>query len=286
MLGSIPNHSLRCLHIMDTATQILITVKESQLKILIVIITLLTLWESVLPAIEMFKEAQKERLFHAGKNWALAGINLLIQRFFFIGLWLLTQEFSEEHGWGLLRLIDIPLWAQGLLAFVILDYWTYWWHRLLHKVPFLWNFHQVHHSDPTMDVSTAYRFHFGEIFLSSFLRIPFIFFLGLELWEIVLFDTLIFINIQIHHANISFHNKIDSIFSLFLTSPKMHKIHHSIKAQEHNSNFTFFLSIWDHLHGTYKTSNFPELIKFGLPNHSTTKKQTIYSLITSPFRRN
>ena len=258
--------------------------KIQTLAVLTVIITVIV-WETVFPFMNFFLGRTKDRIIHAGKNWGLATANLMMQRFLFVGAWLFASVWSKKHGLGLLDQFGIPIWLHGLSAFFILDFWTYWWHRLTHRVPFLWRFHQIHHSDPKMDVTTAYRFHFGEIFISSTLRIPLILFLGLELWEIALFDMLIFVNIQFHHANIGLPGRGDKIFSLFLTSPNMHKVHHSINPKEYNRNFTFFLSIWDRLFGTFWENPVPETIQFGLKDKIDPSDQRLSALLTSPFKR-
>jgi len=268
-----------------SGTDLLHEIQQIQTWTLLIVILAVVTWETLLPFAPFFAGRSKDRLIHAGKNWGLAAANLLMQRFLFVGIWLFASVWTKKHGWGLLDQFSIPLWIHALLAFIILDCWTYFWHRLIHRVPFLWRFHKVHHSDPTMDVTTAYRFHFGEIFISSVLRIPFIVFLGLDLWEIVLFDMLIFVNIQFHHANLGLSSRGDKIFSLFLTSPNMHKVHHSVDPKEYDSNFTFFLSVWDRIFGTFRENPAPETIHFGLEGKMDPEEQKLTALLSAPFRK-
>ena len=100
----------------------------------------------------------------------------------------------------------------------------YWWHRLNHRVAFFWRFHRTHHSDPRMDVTTANRFHFGEIFFSSLLRIPLIMLLGLHFSELVLYETAMFLVVQLHHANIGLPEKLDRFLRMMIVTPYIHKV--------------------------------------------------------------
>ena len=114
----------------------------------------------------------------ACENLVLGAVNSAVVAVVFAGLWVAAAEVGAARGWGLLRLVDLPPAAHAVLAVLLLDVWTYAWHRMNHRVPFLWRFHRVHHSDAQMDVTTASRFHTGEIVLSSALRIPLVLALG------------------------------------------------------------------------------------------------------------
>lgn len=72
----------------------------------------------------------------------------------------------ERRRLGLLKVLRLPAWAEVTLAVVLLDYTLYLWHVLMHRVPFLWRFHLVHHVDLDLDASTALRFHFAELVVS------------------------------------------------------------------------------------------------------------------------
>src|SRR5947209_1029014 len=75
-------------------------------------------------------------------------------------------EAVERRRWGLLKRLNLPTWLEVPLGVILMDYTLYLWHILVHKVPLLWQFHQVHHVDLDLDASTAVRFHFGEMVLS------------------------------------------------------------------------------------------------------------------------
>ena len=131
----------------------------------------------------------------------------------------------------------------------------YAWHRINHRVPFLWRFHRVHHSDAQMDVTTASRFHTGEIALSSLLRIPLILALGVTAWQLVLYETMMFGVVQFHYANIALPPRAESVVSRVIVTPTMHKVHHSRWQPETDSNYSAMLSVWDRLFGSFRRRN-------------------------------
>lgn len=84
--------------------------------------------------------------------------------------WLATQ--NQHWHFGFNYLFDFPLLLKMPVAFILLDYSNYIWHILLHKLPILWRFHVVHHTDLDLDITTAFRFHFGEMVGSLWRRSP------------------------------------------------------------------------------------------------------------------
>ena len=149
----------------------------------VTVLVLLLVWESSAPFALYFVGNSGERLRHGLKNLVLGSLNALLTGLVFVALWWATAEWAQTQNFGLLNWLSFPSWAHVVGAFLLFDAWMYFWHRLNHRIPFLWRFHRTHHSDPRMDVTTANRFHLGEIFLSSILRVPVIALLGLELWS-------------------------------------------------------------------------------------------------------
>ena len=109
-----------------------------------------------------------------------------------------------------------------------LDLWTYWWHRANHRIPFLWRFHRMHHSDPAMDVTTATRFHLGEITVSTIVRLGIIPLVGIPLRVIVVYELVLLVSTQFHHSNIALPSGIDRILRLVIVSPE-HALGASLK---------------------------------------------------------
>ena len=246
------------------------------------LLLILLIWETVLPFFLLLKG--KNRATNGAKNLLLGAINALMLNSLFVSLWLVAAKFSLANEFGLFYYLpDLP-WLEAVFAVLFFDFFTYWWHRFSHEVPFLWRFHRVHHSDREMDVSTAYRFHFGEIFISSILRAVIILLLGCKLWHLVLYEALMFPVVQFHHANIGLPKKLDDILAKFIVTPNMHKIHHSRKWQETNSNYTSMFSFWDRLFGTYFQREDTENISFGLEGYDEDKSQGLSGMIKTPFK--
>lgn len=158
---------------------------------------------------------------------------------------------AGNQGWGLLNFIALPGWLEVVLAILILDFVIWFQHLLTHKIPLLWRLHQVHHSDKEMDVTTAIRFHPLEIALSMLLKIGLIYLLGPTAFAVILFEILLNGNALFNHANIRLPLKVDAFVRLFIVTPDMHRIHHSDIRAEHDSNYGFFLTIWDRTFRTY-----------------------------------
>ncbi|MDF1744155.1 MAG: sterol desaturase family protein, partial [Gimesia sp.] len=143
-----------------------------------------------------------------------------------------------------------------------------------HRIPLFWRFHRMHHSDPYMDVSTATRFHWGELIFSTLFRLLIIPLLGLQAWHIIVYGMLVFLSTQFHHANISI-GRVDRFFRWFFVSPDMHKIHHSQIPEETNSNYSTVFSIWDRLAGTFRMRTDLKNIHFGLSEFEQPQWQTL-----------
>jgi len=241
-------------------------------------------WESFTPCYRFFQERQKHRAVHGVINLLLGVGNALLIGFVFLSLWQMASDWAAEREFGVLHWLDLPLWIDALIAVLLFDFWTYWWHRWNHVIPFLWRFHRVHHSDPEMDVTTANRFHVGEIALSSLLRIPLIALIGAEIWHIALFEVIMFPIVQFHHANVRLPEWLDRIFRFFFASPAMHKVHHSDQKKETNSNYTSMLSIWDRVFGSFRHREDLENIRIGLEEFREESDQKITALLANPAK--
>src|SRR5258707_629500 len=127
------------------------------------ILFLLLAWESVAPFLPHFGKELGGRASHAARNFLLGVTNVILTAAGMTALWTLAAAWASAHHFGFLNAVPLPAWTHALAAIVLFDCWTYLWHRANHRLPFLWRFHRTHHSDPKMDVTTANRFHFGEI---------------------------------------------------------------------------------------------------------------------------
>ena len=244
---------------------------------------LLLWWETLMPFFPLFQAGWRKRVIHGLRNVAFALINSGLTALVFVGLWAAAAAWAERNAFGLLNWTNCPPLWHAATAVLALDFWTYCWHRLNHRLPFLWRFHRAHHSDSQMDVTTASRFHIGEILFSNCLRVPLIMLLGIHLWEIVLYETALLAVIQFHHANISLPQRVDQLLRCFIVTPAMHKVHHSRWQPETDSNYSSLLSVWDRIFRSFRLRDDPRTIQFGLSDFAKPEDQTFSGILKTPL---
>ncbi|WP_417849148.1 sterol desaturase family protein [Thalassoglobus sp.] len=236
-------------------------------------------WETLFP----FFEFQANRWRHAGRNVAIALMNTMIMATLFGIATVSVANWAQVNQWGLLNWSQIPTPWRILAAILLLDSWLYIWHRLNHRIPLLWRFHRMHHSDPAMDVTTATRFHLGELIASAGIRLGLIPVLGVTAFEVLVSETIVVIATMFHHANISI-GKFEPIMRWFIVTPGMHKVHHSRYRPETDSNYSVFLSLWDRLGLTYRQrQDGNEGLELGLDEMTEENWQTIPGMLKTPF---
>lgn len=161
---------------------------------------------------------------------------------------------AEEKNLGLVNYIDLPFWPKVIVSFILLDFSIYIQHAMFHVLPLLWRFHRVHHSDLDCDVSTGLRFHPAEILASIGLKILIIFIWGAPVLSVIMFEIVLNLMSMFTHSNVGINRSVERFIRLGFVTPDMHRIHHSIRENETNSNFGFNFSFWDRLFGTYKAA--------------------------------
>jgi sterol desaturase/sphingolipid hydroxylase (fatty acid hydroxylase superfamily) len=159
--------------------------------------------------------------------------------------------YAEAHQIGLLNQVAWPAWIKLVIALIVLDLAIWAQHLASHKIPLLWRLHQVHHADRDIDVTTAIRFHPMEIGLSMLWKIVVVVPLGASPFAVFLLEVILNACAMFNHANIALPQWFDRILRLFIVTPDMHRVHHSVLRREHDSNYGFNLSIWDRLFRTY-----------------------------------
>lgn len=245
----------------------------------VVVLAVLLLVETAHPVVEHAVGRGR----HALRNLALGVLNGALVAAVFAGLWVSAAVWAGARGWGALGLVEAPVWVHAALAVLLLDAWTYAWHRLNHAVPFLWRLHRVHHSDARMDVTTASRFHTGEIVLSALLRVPVIVLVGATAWELVLYETLMFAVVQLHHANVALPAGLEARLGRVIVTPAMHKVHHSRWQPETDSNYSALFSWWDRLFGSFRRGEGDGPAAFGLDGFDGDEHQSVGGMLRSPF---
>lgn len=178
-----------------------------------------------------------------GRNLSLWIINLFLSPLAIVPL----TAAAADH--ALTWRLTVTPWWQGhvglVLDLLILDLFIYVWHRANHRWPFLWRFHQVHHRDRFLDVTSSLRFHFGEVLLSALARAVFIICMGLPLGSVVVFEALLLLAAAFHHSNIKLPAAVEAFLAKLIVTPSIHWVHHHRLQRDTDSNYATVLSCWD-----------------------------------------
>ena len=156
-----------------------------------------------------------------------------------------------DQGWAVLPLSTLPLWLAVIASLLALDLGKYLQHVLLHRVPFLWRVHRMHHSDHDYDFTTGLRFHPFEALFTLAVNVAVIVFLGVPAVAVLVHELLFVVFAFWAHGNVHYPLGFDRWMRVALVTPDMHRVHHSSVARESTSNFGGVLTCWDRLFGTY-----------------------------------
>ena len=216
-------------------------------------------------------------LRRVGRNLSLAGVNAVLSWAIVVPVSALAASYALD--WR-------PLWWSGwgglILDLLILDCWIYWWHRANHEIPFLWRFHEVHHLDEFLDASSALRFHFGEVLISSLVRAGVILLLGVPLTSVVVFETLLALNAMFHHSNVKLPGWLERPLSFLIVTPSIHWVHHHAIRRDTDSNYSALLSVWDRLFGSRSATRRTPDMPIGTEG---LKDRAVPGLLIRPFDR-
>lgn len=196
-----------------------------------------------------------------------------------VGAW------AEVHGVGLLNWLAVPMALSAILGFLWLDYSLYLWHRLTHHVAFLWRFHNVHHTDQDLSVTTALRFHFGEMLISIAFRALAVLALGVPPLVVLAYELVFQLSVAFHHSNWALPFRFERMLNRVVVTPRMHGIHHSIVRRETDSNYSSLLTVWDRLHGTLRLDVPQGDITIGVPAYRTQEARKVLALWRMPFEK-
>lgn len=158
---------------------------------------------------------------------------------------------AETNAWGLFNSVNAPAVLILSVALVARTLLAYWLHRLMHAVPLLWRIHRVHHTDPTLDISTGLRHHPLELVISAPLFFALVVALGLPLWAALIIDLLMLAGSLFEHLDIDLPPPVERWLGRVLVTPAIHRFHHSARVHETNSNFGDFVMVWDLMFRTY-----------------------------------
>ena len=192
---------------------------------------------------------------------------------------------NQEIRFGLNYIYDLPGLPECCIAFLLLDYGNYIWHFLNHKLGFLWRFHLVHHTDPDLDITTAFRFHFGELIGSVVSRGAVVLLTGATPELVLIYEIAFEAATQFHHSNWRLPLRLEKILNFVIVTPRMHGIHHSVVKQETDSNYSVVFSWWDRMHKTVRLDVDQNLVVTGVPSYSDQSELTIGYLLKLPFNK-
>lgn len=232
------------------------------------------------------RQRKLSRLLRWSNNIGLVVIDRallhLVFPLFAVGLALL----AEARGWGLLNLFELPFGLALPVSLLALDLAIYLQHVLFHAVPALWRLHRVHHADLEFDVSTGLRFHPVEIVLSMGIKLTVVAALGPPAVAVLIFEVLLNATSMFNHSNLRLPLGLDRVLRWFVVTPDMHRVHHSIHANETNSNFGFNLPWWDRLLGTYRAQprDGHEGMIIGIDQFRTPRDLWLDRMLVQPLR--
>lgn len=191
----------------------------------------------------------RKRVLNRKKRWPANLMMILVDSIFLklilpIGL-VGVSIWANQNNVGIFNYFKINNIFSGILTFLVFDLVIYFQHVFSHKWPFLWRFHQVHHTDPDLDFTTALRFHPIEMLYSLILKIGLVLILGANPLSILIFEIILNSMSMFNHANLYIPQKIEKLLRYVLVTPQMHIIHHSVLKNESNTNLGFNFSCWD-----------------------------------------
>ena len=249
----------------------------------ILMLSAMMIWELV--------AKRRPQMLPRSKRWPgnllLVVIDTAIVRLVFPVAAVGAAVYAQDLRWGVFNVLILPGWVVLILSVLVLDAAIYFQHRIFHRLPWLWRIHRVHHADQEFDVATALRFHPLEMLLSMAIKIAVVMMLGAPPIAVIVFEILLNATAMFNHGNVQLSAKADQYLRLFLVTPDMHRVHHSVIPQETNSNFGFNLPWWDRLFGTYRSQ--PERghlgMTIGLDDYRTEQDQQLGRMLVQPFQR-
>ncbi|GHB58813.1 sterol desaturase family protein [Persicitalea jodogahamensis] len=194
----------------------------------------------------------------------------------FLGVFGITNTVAIE-------VASLPGWLQLVLIFVLRDFMQWNIHRLLHHVPWMWEFHKVHHSVDEMGFGALLRYHFVENIIYRTLEYLPLAMIGFGIKDFFIVHIFTLVTGQLGHANL--YIPLGKV-KYFLNGPQMHLWHHAKEMPESHPtgfNYGITLSVWDYL---FKTDYWPgndEYLPVGLPEEEAFPKDFVGQMVR-PFQ--
>lgn len=246
--------------------------------IIIVFLTLFMSLETLLPYLTQSKYRIKQRWHNVGNLLVSFALNAALS-----GVVSYSLTMSTSNQFGLLYHLHLPFIVALIAGILLSDLNGYIAHRLYHKVPLFWRFHRVHHSDVELDASSALRMHPFEFIFQATTQATMLPLLGVSNSSFVIYIAFSLPLFIINHANIKFPHWYEKYVSLLFITPNWHRVHHSSKQIETDSNYADVFTIWDRIFSSHKSQK-PEEITFGLETLRERESQTFWGMLSTPFK--
>lgn len=224
------------------------------------------------------------------KKWKHAGLNIfftlttIVVNFVLAFILVWSSDWVVANNFGLLQWLDLPIWGTAFIGLLLLDLiGAYLAHWTEHRIPVLWRFHLVHHTDQNVDTTTANRHHPGESVIRFIFTTAAVLVVGAPIWLVFLYQSMSVVLSQFNHANISVPKWLDKSLGWLFVTPDMHRVHHHYRMPYTDTNFGNIFSVWDRLFGTYSAVDNRKLV-YGVDTHMDTKDhQDIGRMLSIPF---
>jgi sterol desaturase/sphingolipid hydroxylase (fatty acid hydroxylase superfamily) len=246
------------------------------------VLAVMAAWELAAPR----RRREIPRLLRWTSNLGIVAIDTIVVRLTFPVVAVGFALMAAERGWGLFNVLETPGWPAVVVSMLALDLAVYLQHVMLHAVPAFWRLHRMHHADLEFDVTTGVRFHPVEILLSMAIKLGVVASLGPPAMAVLLFEVLLNATSQFNHSNVRMPVGIDRMLRWLVVTPDMHRVHHSIRPNETNSNFGFNLPWWDRLLGTYRAQprEGHEAMTIGIEQFRTRRDLRLDRMLIQPLR--
>ena len=236
-----------------------------------------------LETLRPLRRLKRRRRGRYGVNGALTALGFLTGVLAVRPAALGGAAWAQQHAFGLLPGLCLPLWGQVAAGVLLMDLTFYYWHRLNQTRPLLWRFHNVHHADPDLDVTTSFRFHWGEVLYSTVFRLVQVGLLGVLPLTYAVYEVIFNCATMFHHSNLRLPLAWERRLNLIVVTPRMHGVHHSAVGRETNSNYSVIFSWWDRLHHSLIVNIPQQDIVIGMPGYLRPRDNRVLAMLALPF---
>lgn len=221
---------------------------------------------------------------HIARNVAMFVLVVLFADIMVGGYLLRLPERLTAAPHGLLSPLDWPLPLLIVIGLLAADLACYLYHRLSHRVRWLWLLHSVHHTDPHLDASTALRFHPMDMAFYVAVITGTLLALGIPLWAAGVRALVLNPQFMMQHANVRFPLWVERGPAWLFVTPAIHRIHHSADRPGIDANFGQMFSFWDRLFGTYRAPAGDAPPRIGVTGHDDDSWQSVSGMLATPWR--